>query len=271
MQGGDFYFPQRLTAQTNIRLPLNSSLSIQTFKMVVVLVTGGNTGIGEQVAHQLARQPDHHIIIASRNADAGAKVAADITATGHSASSVQLDLASDESINAAVEYIKDVHGKLDVLVNNAGVAVDFNPGLSRREIFNQDYNVNVAGTAVLTDALLPLLRKTVSPRVVFVSSSLASMTLSTDKTWPYYNNGGEAYSCSKAALNRLANHYAKTLAEVGALVNAVCPGLVKTKLNNYREGGTTPEEGASRIVELALLRPGGPTATFSGRNGTIPW
>lgn len=241
--------------------------------MVVALVTGANSGIGEAVAHQLAKQPDHHIVIAARNPEAGAKVVADIVAAGHSASSVQLDLTSDESIAKAVQHIKDAHGKLDTLVNNAGGGVDQIPGLTTREIFTQDFNLNVTGPAVLTNSLLPLLLKSAAPRVVFVSSSLASITMSCDKTSPWYNPGYDAtgYGSSKAALNRLVGHYSRLLADAGGLVNAVCPGFVKTKLTGYAEGGRTPEQGAKRIVEMALLRENGPTSTFTNDDGTLPW
>lgn len=241
--------------------------------MIVALVTGGNSGIGEAVAHQLAKQPDHHVVIAARNPEAGAKVAADLVAAGYSASSVQLDLTSDGSITKAVQHIQDAHGKLDILVNNAGGGVDQLPGLTTRQIFTQDFDLNVTGPAILTDALLPLLTKSAAPRVVFVSSSLASITLSSDKTSPWYDPGYEAkgYASSKAALNRLVSQYSRLLSDAGGLVNAVCPGFVKTKLTGYAEGGRTPEQGAKKIVEMALVGEKGPTATFSNDDGLLPW
>lgn len=222
---------------------------------------------------QLAKQPDHHIIIAARNPEAGAKVAADLVAAGHSASSVQLDLTSDESITKAMQHIQDAHGKLDILVNSAGGGVDQVPGLTTREIFTQDFDLNVTGPAILTDALLPHLNKSAAPRVVFVSSSLASIAMSCDKTSPWYNPGYEAkgYGSSKAALNRLVGHYSRLLADAGGLVNAVCPGFVKTKLTAYAKGARTPEQGAKKIVEMALLGKNGPTATFTNEDGPLPW
>lgn len=241
--------------------------------MVVALVTGGNTGIGEAVAHQLAKQPDHHVIISARNPEAGAKVVAELVAAGHSASSVQLDLTFDESIANAVHQIQNAHGRLDILVNNAGGDVDQVPGLSAREIFAKNFDVNVSGPAILTDALLPLLNQSSAPRVVFVSSSLASISMSCDKTSPLYSLHREprSYTCSKAALNRLVGSYSRALSDAGGLVNAVCPGYVKTKLTSYAEGGRTPEQGAKRIVEMALLGEGGPTGTFSDDQGPVPW
>ncbi|KAL1880052.1 hypothetical protein Daus18300_001415 [Diaporthe australafricana] len=239
--------------------------------MIVALVTGANTGIGEAVARQLAEQPNHHIIIAARNPEAGSKVVADLISAGHSSSTVQLDITSDDSIAKAVQHIQDTHGKLDILVNNAGGAVDSNAGLTTREIFTLDFDLNVTGTAVLTDSLLPLLRKSAAPRVVFVGSRLGSVHLSTDKSFPYYNEESKGYGSSKAAVNRLVTHYARILADAGGLVNSVCPGFVQTRLTRYADGGKTPEQGAKRIVEMALLGEDGPTATFSSDEGPLPW
>ncbi|KAE8367929.1 hypothetical protein BDV27DRAFT_142442 [Aspergillus caelatus] len=239
--------------------------------MIVALVTGANSGIGEAVARQLARQPDHHVILTSRNPEAGEKVAASIVAEGHSASSVQLDLASDTSIAAAAKHIQEVYGKLDILVNNAGTAVDHRSDLSVRENLSMTFDTNVFGTAVLTDALLDLLRQSTAPRVVFVSSSLGSLALSNDENWPYYHMISKSYKSSKAAVNMLVLHYSRALRDANGLVNSVCPGLVKTKMNGYAEDGVTPDVGARRIVELALVGADGPTATFSDRDGSIPW
>ena len=130
--------------------------------------------------------------------------------------------------------------------------MDQAPGLTTREILRQDFELNVTGPATLTDALLPLLRKSAAPWVVFVSSSLSSIGMSCDKNSPWYNPGYEAkgYGCSKAALNRLVGHYSRHLGDVGGLVNAVCPGLVATKLTGYPEGARAPEQGAKKIVEM---------------------
>ncbi|KAE8323532.1 hypothetical protein BDV39DRAFT_195757 [Aspergillus sergii] len=239
--------------------------------MIVALVTGANSGIGEAVARQLARQPDHHVILTARNLEAGEKVAAAIVEEGNSASAVHLDLSSDESISTVADHVKDVYGKLDILINNAGTFLDHRSDLSVRENLKMTFDTNVIGTAVLTDALLDLLRQSSAPRVVFVSSALGSLTLSNDENWPHRHIVSKAYKSSKAALNMLVLHYSRALQDVSGLVNTVCPGLVKTKLNGYAEDGVTPDVGARRIVELALLGPDGPTATFSDRDGPIPW
>jgi NAD(P)-dependent dehydrogenase (short-subunit alcohol dehydrogenase family) len=165
-----------------------------------------------------------------------------------------------------------------VLINNAGVLLDYVPGFleankgsSTRELFDQTFATNITGAACLTEACVPLLRKAEVPRVVFVSSRMGSLAVSTDKTTPFYNIDYKAYDCSKAALNMLAVNYARILDGDRAMVNAVCPGLVKTKATNYHPYGTSTEVGAQRIVELAIAEKGGPTATWSDRDGSIPW
>ena len=247
-------------------------------KPTVALVTGSNQGIGLAVANQLARDHGYHVIVGSRNAEAGEEVAAALVADGFSASSVQLDLSSDESIAAAASWIEGKFGSLDVLVNNAGVLLDYVPGvlehykdLSTRELFNRTFVPNVIGTACLTEACLPLLRKSELPRLVFVSSRMGSLAEATNKSTMFYNIDYKSYDSSKAALNMLALNYARILEPGGGLVNIACPGLVKTKLTNETPYGATPEVGAKRIVELATAVKGSPTATFSDMNGTISW
>jgi NAD(P)-dependent dehydrogenase (short-subunit alcohol dehydrogenase family) len=146
-------------------------------KPTIALVTGANAGIGLATATLLARDHGFHVIIGSRNTAAGQEVAAKLSTEGLQASSVQLDLASDESLKAAVSWIEDKFGVLDCLINNAGILIDYVPGvtdeskdLSTRELFTKTLNTNLVGTACLTELCLPLLRKAELPRLIFVSS-----------------------------------------------------------------------------------------------------
>ena len=245
---------------------------------MIAFISGANTGIGRAVATQLAKDHSYHVIIGSRKAAAGEEVADALIAEGYSASSVQLDVCSDESIAAATSNIERQFGLLDVLINNAGVLLDYvpevleaNKGLSTRELFTKTFSTNVIGVACLTEACLPLLRKSESPRLVFVTSRMGSLAVSTDKTTPFYTTDYKAYDSSKAALNMLMLNYARVLEEDGAMVNAVCPGLVKTNLTNHHPWGSSTELGAQRIVELATASKGGPTATVSDLKGSVPW
>lgn len=239
----------------------------------ITLVTGANQGIGFATASKLAKTHDHHVIIGSRNAKAGAEAAAQIRADGGSASSVQLDLTSDTSIAAAVKTIETSHGRIDVLINNAGILIDGkNPEQSTRALFTETLNTNVIGTAVLTEALVPLLRKSAHPRLVFVSSRMGSLHQATVKNTIFYATDYKAYDASKAALNMLALNYARILEDVDAKVNVVCPRLVKTNLTGWTDYGSSPEQGAERVVEMATLKKGDAvTATFSDRDGSIAW
>lgn len=247
-------------------------MSINRPDTTIVLISGGNAGIGLAVASKLAKEyPNYHIIIGSRNAAAGVEAATSLSSDGSSVSSVQLDLTSDESIASSVKYIESSYGRLDVLINNAGILLDRLTGLTTRELFNRTFSTNVIGTACLTEALLPLLRKSTLPRIVFVSSRMGSLVVASDDSTPWYNIDYKAYDASKAAVNMLALNYARILKDQGGLVNVACPQLVKTKMTNFMENALPPEVGALRIVELATLGKGAPTATFSDRNGTIPW
>ncbi|KAL5398665.1 hypothetical protein PMIN03_012752 [Paraphaeosphaeria minitans] len=239
----------------------------------ITLITGANQGIGLATASKLAKTYDHHVIIGSRNAEAGTIAAAQIAADGGSASSIQLDLASDTSIAAAVKAIETEHGHIDVLINNAGILIDGkNPEQTTRDLFTETFNTNVIGTAVLTESFIPLLRKSANPRLVFVSSRMGSLHQATVKDTFYYATDFKAYDASKAAVNMLALNYARILEDVDGKVNVACPQYVKTKMTDFNDYGISPEEGAERIVELATLKKeDAVTATFSDRVGSIAW
>ncbi len=238
----------------------------------ITLISGANQGIGLAVATRLAKEHGHHVIIGSRNAEAGAKAAKKLQEEGCTAESVQLDLDSDQSIAAAAKTIETKLGRLDILINNAGILIDRkNPGQTTRELFTQTMATNVIGTACLTEAMLPLLRKSTHPRVVFVSSRMGSLHQATVRDTPFFAIDYKAYDASKAATNLLALNYAQILEDVGGCVNAACPSLVSTNLTGYTEYGISTYEGAQRIVELATMGKDAPTATFSDKDGEIAW
>lgn len=260
------HHPQHLLSR-----PQLINMSPSTDK-TIALVTGANQGIGKCVATALATKHNYHVIIGSRGDAAGAELAASLRSSGHSASHVQLDLTSRPSVEAAVKAIEADFGRLDVLVNNAGVLFDFNQ-MDPWELFERTFQTNVIGTAMLTESLLPLLRKATQgpPRVVFVSSKMGTFAESLDKSSRWYPIDIKAYDSSKAAVNLLMINYARILSDVGGKVNSACPGLVNTRLSGSPDDGDTPEVGATRIVELATLDSNGPTATFSNRLGDIDW
>ncbi|CAG9946829.1 unnamed protein product [Clonostachys rosea f. rosea IK726] len=240
----------------------------------IAFITGANQGIGLATAKSLARDHGYHVIIGSRNLEAGEKAAADIRAAGHKASAVQLDLNKPESIESAVSTIKRDFGYLDVLINNAGILIDTKPEQFKDtwDLYSKTLETNVTGPAVLTEALLPLLKeaKAKPARLVFVSTTMASITMSLDKTTPWYPIDYTAYDVSKAAVNMLMSNFDRKLQGTGTKVNVVCPGLVSSNLTQHKFG-TTTEEGAIQLVKMATLGEDGPTGTFTRADQALPW
>jgi NAD(P)-dependent dehydrogenase (short-subunit alcohol dehydrogenase family) len=240
--------------------------------MTIALITGANGGLGKAIAESLAEKHGYHVIIGARNPADGEAVAASLQQRGLAASHVQIDLTSDQSIIDAVKSLEQTHGKLDVLINNAGVHLEINQtGVLTRELLVRTFQANTFGPAVLTEACLPLLARAETPRIVFVSSGNGSITQALDKNWPLYGVEQPAYKASKAAINMLATRYVVRLAETGGMVNMVCPGFVSTKMVGFHPDARSPEVAAEKVVELATLAKGGCTGTFSDANGILPW
>ncbi|EMD66018.1 hypothetical protein COCSADRAFT_35949 [Bipolaris sorokiniana ND90Pr] len=238
----------------------------------VALITGANRGLGRAVAEGLAER-QYHVIIGSRNEAQAKEIESQILGRGWSASSVQLDLNSDESIHKAVSMIMKKHGKLDVLINNAAILLEYEgvSEVSTRAAMLATFHTNVFGPAVLTSACIPLLRKTGAPRVVFVSSRKGSIANTLDKNWEYYGCSWPAYKASKAALNMLAANYTQELDGCGGMVNVVCPGTVSTQMVNFDPYGQSPESAAGKVIEMATIEKGGPTGTWTDHSGTVRW
>ncbi|KAL2831602.1 putative retinol dehydrogenase [Aspergillus pseudoustus] len=189
-----------------------------------------------------------------------------------SVTSIEIDVTSDESIAAAKASIEAKYHRLDVLINNAGIALDVKdrPKYSLREMMKRTYDVNVFGAAAVTEAFIPLLEKSDNPRIVLTSSTVGSLARTSDLTNPWATARIPAYSSSKTALNMLMVYYANILREKGFKVNASCPRHIGTDLNSYRGTGTV-DEGAANLVRLAVLDKDGETGTFSTAQGPRPW
>lgn len=231
----------------------------------VALISGANRGIGREIARQLAAA-GHLVLVGSREVAAGEQAAAEI---GAGAEAIQLDVADANSIAAAAERISSHPGRLDVLVNNAGVygqpvgVADYDPG-SARALFE----VNLFGAWNLTQAVLPLLRRSGHGRVVNVSSGAGQLTSEGEPLRPRQGRG--AYRISKAGLNMLTVALAADEAENGVLVNSLCPGWVRTDMGG--PGATrSVEEGAETAVWLATSPDDGPSGGFFRDRSPIPW
>ncbi|KAJ6545002.1 hypothetical protein DFH09DRAFT_1172443 [Mycena vulgaris] len=238
----------------------------------IVLITGANKGIGFETAKQLASQyKGYHILMGSRDVERGAKAAETLQQAGLSVEALAIDVADDRSIEAAAETVKSKFGRLDVLINNAGIALDsFTGEPSSRAVFEQTFAVNVFGAASTTEAFIPLLEKSAAARLVFVSSDLGSLALRADPEGRYSVIDAQSYRCSKAAMNMLALGYAHRFRAKGWKVNIHNPGYTATDMNHHTGPGTI-EDGAKGAVRLATLGDDGETATYSEKEGPLPW
>lgn len=249
----------------------------------VALVTGANKGIGLQIAKDLAER-GLTVLVGSRSLENGEAAA---NSVGGDARAVRLDVTDRASIDAAAERIRQELGRLDVLVNNAGIAHAGLPERLRPDAPLQEiaqagrlsvasldeirtvFETNVFGVIAVTQAMLPLLREAPAARIVNISSRGGSLTLNSDPANPHRALFG-AYSASKTALNAVTVAFAVDLEPAGIKVNAVSPGFTATDLNFF-QGTRTVEQAAREPVRLALIGYDGPTGTFSDEDGPIPW
>jgi NAD(P)-dependent dehydrogenase (short-subunit alcohol dehydrogenase family) len=233
----------------------------------IALVTGANKGIGRETVRRLAEQ-GWTVWLGSRDPDRGQQAATELRSAGD-VRPVELDVTDDESVTSAAKTIETSGGRLDVLVNNAGIG---GPWIGAEETvpahFLPVFGVNLLGPVRTTSAFLPLLRRSAQPRIVMVSSGMGSFGITTDPDRLESGLGGLIYPASKAALNMVTSQYAKAL--TGFQVNAVDPGYTATDLNGHR-GFQTVEEGAEVVVRAASLAPDGPTGSFFDRQGPVPW
>lgn len=239
----------------------------------IVLITGANKGIGYETARQLA-SAGHTVLIGGRDPDKAAAAVAALTAEGfNSVEAVTLDVLDAASIERAVANIADRHGRLDTLINNAGlVAEGWGTPASQTGLaaWRSTFETNVFAVAAVTTAFLPLLKKSEGGRIVNLSSILGSLTLHADPTSWIYDFKTVAYDASKAALNQYTIHLAHELKATSIKVNAAHPGWVKTDLGG---DGAQMElvDGAKTSVWLATLPDDGPTGGYFHMQERLPW
>jgi NAD(P)-dependent dehydrogenase (short-subunit alcohol dehydrogenase family) len=246
----------------------------------IALVTGGNKGIGLQVAKELAAA-GHTVYLGSRDLARGVAAAAGL---GERAIPVQLDVTDRTSIDAAVERIRSEVGRLDVLVNNAGISNTSGRRLGTPEYFahamasNADldeiravWEVNVFGALAVFQAALPLLRESADARVVNVSSAAGSLALNLDPANPHRVAFGPIYAASKTAMTAISVGMMIELEGTAIKVNLASPGFTATDLNGFA-GTESIEDGSREIVRVALLGPEAPGGTFTQWEGAVvPW
>ncbi|GAA1864977.1 SDR family oxidoreductase [Myceligenerans crystallogenes] len=231
------------------------------------LVTGANKGIGFAVAEGLG-ELGFTVAVGARDEARRTEAVGRLRAAGVDAFGVALDVTSDDSAARAAEAIEQRTGRLDVLVNNAGIGGSYlngeqDPTTLDLDVLRTVLDTNVFGVVRVTNAMLPLLHRSPAPRVVNASSNMGSLTLQTGPQLA-------AYAPSKTMLNSITAQYSRRLAGTGVIVNAYCPGYVATDFTGHASD-RTPEQGAAVAIRLATLPDDGPRGGFFDDDGVVPW
>ncbi|KAH8674266.1 hypothetical protein BX600DRAFT_378351 [Xylariales sp. PMI_506] len=245
-----------------------------TTSQKIVLITGANTGIGwETVKALLQTDTSYKVLLGTRSLDKGRQALEALKDVSKSSSStvdlLQIDIASDESIDTAFERVQSTYGHIDILVNNAGIATDADMAygdMSTREAWNKAYDVNVSGTMVATEKFVPLLLRSSDPRLLFITSGLASLDKMSQAHYPapppipagWPKNGRytpSAYRASKTALNMMMLCWHWVLKEDGVKVWSISPGYLATGLGGPRatagrKGAGDASIGGKLIMEV---------------------
>lgn len=236
----------------------------------VALVTGGNKGIGVAIVRGLARE-GFTVLLGARSDELGRAAAATIDGDVRP---VVLDVTNQDQIDALVVDVAHEFGRLDVLVNNAGVntltfrPLEHLPKPTEENVddFENVYEVNVFGVVRMITAFLPLLTQADAPRIVNVTSKRGSI----GEAGAWVGQPSMVYSSSKTALNAITVHYAREFAETTLKINGAAPGHVATDFNDFR-GTRTPDEGAAVAVRLATLPADGPTGAVFEDDTELAW
>jgi NAD(P)-dependent dehydrogenase (short-subunit alcohol dehydrogenase family) len=234
------------------------------------LITGANKGLGYETARRLA-ELGMTVLVGARDPARGEGAVVRLRERGADAHLVSLDLTDEASVASAVRDVAQRFGRLDVLVNNAGIGGGQLPSQQDLRAMRALFETNVYGTIGVTQAFMPLLERSPAARIVNVSTTLASIRLAADPTHRITQwNELFGYIASKATINAFTVRLAHELRTKRIKVNAACPGYVATDFNQHR-GLRTVEQGAEIIVRLATLSDDGPTAGFFDENGSVEW
>ncbi len=241
----------------------------------IALVTGANKGLGFETSRQLALK-GIKIFIGARDISKGVSASKKLKEQGLDVESLELDITNLNHIKQVKQYFEKNYGKLDILVNNAGMVHSDEPFFGNSvetvsaSVLQRTFDVNFFGQVELTQALLPLLRKSDAGRIVNVSSILGSLTIQSDPKSDFSQLKPFSYNASKAALNQFTIHLAALLRDTPIKANSAHPGWVKTDLGTD-QAPMVVEEGAKTAVMLATLNQDGPTGKFFHFNDEIPW
>lgn len=237
----------------------------------IALVTGANKGLGFEIARQLGKQ-QIFVFLGARDKKRGREAAEQLRSEGADAHALILDVTHAPSIERARHFIEQEHGRLDILVNNAGIAHDSSlpPSATPLEIIRDVFETNFFGVINVTQALLPLLRKSPAGRVVNMSSSLGSLTLNSDPQWAFSKMKLLGYNASKTALNAFTVLLAAELRDSDIKLNSADPDWCRTDMGG-EAAPNSAAQGAETAVWLATLPADGPTGGFFNNRQPVPW
>ncbi len=244
--------------------------NVELFQGDVALISGANKGIGYEIARGLGAKRIK-VLVGARDEARGQAAVDKLKAEGADARFMQLDVTDRGTIQRAAEWIENEFGRLDILINNAGVAEwGFKPSSVDLAKVREVYETNFFGPVALIQAMLPLLRKSKHGRIVNVSSSLGSLTLSSDLNSPFADFLALGYNTSKSALNSMTIQFAKELKDTPIKVNAICPGYCATDING-NSGPRSAAQGAVAAIQYATIGEDGPTGGYFNEDGRVPW
>jgi NAD(P)-dependent dehydrogenase (short-subunit alcohol dehydrogenase family) len=237
----------------------------------VALVTGANRGIGFEIARQLALSK-MTVLMGARDGDRGIEAQNKLADQGQDVHFIRVDVTDPMSIEAAIGRIKDEFRRLDVLVNNAGIQIDAETRLLELgvSLLQNTLETNAFGPLLLSQACVPIMRNIRYGRIVNMSSTLGSLTDIANPDSAAAVVQSPAYRLSKTLLNGITVLLARELRGTNILVNAACPGWVRTEIGGPR-APLSPEQGAATPVWLATLPDGGPSGGFFREQQPVPW
>ncbi len=243
----------------------------------IAFITGGNRGLGFQTALDL-KAPDTKVVIGSRDLKQGEQAVEKLRAAGVDADVLEFDITKADDFQKAYDYFNSKYGRLDILINNAGIAAGVFPGTGPEHtasevpdgLLHKVFETNFFAPVALTKKLLPLLKKSAAGRIVNLSSILGSLTLHADPTSPIYAAKSFAYDASKTALNAFTIHLAYELKDTKIKVNSAHPGWVKTDMGG-EQAPMELSEGGKTSAALATLPDDGPSGGYFHSGKPLPW
>jgi NAD(P)-dependent dehydrogenase (short-subunit alcohol dehydrogenase family) len=244
--------------------------NVELFQDDIALISGANKGIGYEIARGLGAK-QIKVLVGARDKSRGQASVDKLKAEGVDARFIPLDVTDQGTIQRAAAWIEKEFGRLDILINNAGIG-DFGAKPSGADLakVREVYDTNVFGPMAMTQAMLPLLRKSKHGRIVNVSSGLGSMALASQPDSPVSQFALLGYNTSKSALNSLTVQFANELKDTHIKVNAICPGYCATDLNG-NSGPRSAAQGAVAAIEYATIGEDGPTGGYFNDEGRLPW